>query len=56
MYEEIAINQHGDVLDGHHRLKACRELGIIEEPVFAFASKEFDNEIEGEEGEEKGGA
>src|SRR5215211_4888830 len=28
----ISINKHGDVLDGHHRLRACTELGI--EPTF----------------------
>lgn len=26
--EEIIINQDGIILDGHHRFKACRELGI----------------------------
>jgi len=26
LYHPIVINQHGDVLDGHHRLRACEEL------------------------------
>ena len=34
----ITINQNGDVLDGHHRLKACQELNIparfVVEPPF----------------------
>src|SRR5215208_7682695 len=28
MYVPITINPSGDVLDGHHRLKVCQELGI----------------------------
>ena len=40
----IIVNSSGDVLDGHHRLKACRELGI--EPCFKV--QHFDSEIEEE--------
>jgi N6-adenosine-specific RNA methylase IME4 len=40
----IIINTNYDVLDGHHRLKACKELGI--EPKFAI--RPSDNEIEEE--------
>jgi DNA modification methylase len=40
----IAINKQGDVLDGHHRLRACHELGI--KPNFQV--KEFPNELEEE--------
>lgn len=28
----IEFDEHGDVLDGHHRLKACEELGIKDYP------------------------
>jgi site-specific DNA-methyltransferase (adenine-specific) len=28
----IEFDEHGNVLDGHHRLKACQELGIIDYP------------------------
>jgi hypothetical protein len=27
LYEPIVINQEGDVLDGHRRLRACQETG-----------------------------
>jgi N6-adenosine-specific RNA methylase IME4 len=41
LYSPIIKNQHGDILDGHHRLKACRELGITSK----FEIKYFDNEL-----------
>jgi ParB-like chromosome segregation protein Spo0J len=41
LYHPIIINQHGDVLDGHHRLKACQELEIKPE----FAVKQFEDEL-----------
>ncbi len=41
LYYPIVINQNGDVLDGHTRLKICRERGI--EPT--FVNKTFDNEL-----------
>jgi ParB-like chromosome segregation protein Spo0J len=44
LYETIKINQSGDVLDGHHRLKICQELGI--EPRFEV--KQFDDELQEE--------
>jgi N6-adenosine-specific RNA methylase IME4 len=28
----IELDEHGNVLDGHHRLRACRELGITDYP------------------------
>ena len=28
LYVPIIVNQDGIVLDGHHRFKACQELGI----------------------------
>jgi N6-adenosine-specific RNA methylase IME4/ParB-like chromosome segregation protein Spo0J len=43
----IIINRQGDILDGHHRLKACIELGIKQhQPTFQL--KESKNEIEEE--------
>jgi ParB-like chromosome segregation protein Spo0J len=39
LYHPIIINKAGFVLDGHHRFKACRELGI--EPKFEV--KSFDD-------------
>src|ERR687892_312751 len=44
LYHPITINQHGDVLDGHHRLKVCQELGLKPD----FEVKEFDDELEEE--------
>jgi ParB-like chromosome segregation protein Spo0J len=44
LHVPITINRQGDVLDGHHRLRACHELGI--EPTFEV--KHFDNELEEE--------
>jgi N6-adenosine-specific RNA methylase IME4 len=41
LYETIKINKLGDVLDGHHRLQICQELGI--EPRFEV--KEFPDEL-----------
>ncbi len=37
----IEFDEVGNVLDGHHRLQACRELGIAEYPSVI---KRFDNE------------
>jgi N6-adenosine-specific RNA methylase IME4/ParB-like chromosome segregation protein Spo0J len=44
LYHPITVNQSGDVLDGHHRLKACQELGI--KP--AFEIKQFDDQLQEE--------
>jgi N6-adenosine-specific RNA methylase IME4/ParB-like chromosome segregation protein Spo0J len=44
LYEPITINPDGDVLDGHHRLKVCKELGI--EPRFKI--KASNDEVEEE--------
>ncbi|MGH9927183.1 MAG: ParB N-terminal domain-containing protein, partial [Nitrososphaeraceae archaeon] len=43
----IVINEKGDVLDGHHRLRACQELGI--EPRFEVKKKSSDDNNELEE-------
>jgi ParB-like chromosome segregation protein Spo0J len=32
-HEYIELDEHGNVLDGHHRLKICEELGILEYPT-----------------------
>lgn len=29
LYEDIIINTENEVLDGHHRLRACKEVGVI---------------------------
>src|SRR5688500_2869175 len=39
LYHPITINKAGTVLDGHHRLRACRELGIPPR----FETKVFDS-------------
>jgi ParB-like chromosome segregation protein Spo0J len=44
LYEAITVNESGDVLDGHHRLRACQELGV--KPRFEV--KHSDNELEEE--------
>jgi DNA methylase/ParB-like nuclease domain len=44
LYDPITINKQGYVLDGHHRLKVCEELGI--DPRFEIRS--FDNELQEE--------
>jgi ParB-like chromosome segregation protein Spo0J len=42
LYIAIIVNQNGIVLDGHHRYRACQELGI--EPKIIV--KEFNNELD----------
>lgn len=44
LYEAIKINKSGDVLDGHHRLQICKELG--KEPRFEV--KQFEDELQEE--------
>jgi hypothetical protein len=44
LYVPIAINKTGDVLDGHHRLRACTELGIA--PTFEIPGFKSDLEEE----------
>jgi len=39
----VEFDEEGGVLDGHHRLKACRELGITEYP---HVTREFKSEEE----------
>ncbi len=29
----VELDEHGAILDGHHRMRACRELGITDVPV-----------------------
>src|SRR5947208_12332814 len=41
LFVPIIVNQNGVLLDGHHRYKACQELGI--QPK--FVTKAFDNEL-----------
>lgn len=42
LLEKIKVSPEGVILDGHHRLKICRELGI--EPQFEV--KVFNSELE----------
>jgi|SRR5215211_241811 len=44
LYYRIIINDKGDVLDGHHRLKACQELRIYPR----FEVKQFEDETQEE--------
>ena len=39
LYEDIIINEENEVLDGHHRLWACKEVGVIPR----FQVKRFDS-------------
>src|ERR671918_583977 len=41
-HEPITINNKGEVLDGHHRLRACEKLHL--EPIFEV--KTFDNPLD----------
>src|SRR6266496_2702863 len=48
LYHPIIINKDGFILDGHHRFKACSELGIIAEQQqkkAIFEVKNFDSKF-----------
>jgi len=39
LYEPIIVNQENEILDGHHRFKACKEVNVVPR----FTLKKFDN-------------
>ena len=41
LYEPVVINQNKTLLDGHHRLRACKELGWVKIPV----ERKFFNDV-----------
>jgi len=41
LWMPIITNKHGVILDGHHRFKACQELGV----QMRLAVREFDSEL-----------
>jgi hypothetical protein len=45
LFHSIAVNNQGVVLDGHHRFKACQELGISEKEL-KIEIKKFKNKLE----------
>jgi hypothetical protein len=42
LYVPVIVNKQGIVLDGHHRFRACKELGI----PLQFHTKEFKDSLE----------
>ena len=42
MHVPVIVNKQGIVLDGHHRFRACKELGI----TLQFHTKEFKDPLE----------
>ncbi len=42
----VVIDQHGAIVDGHHRVRACKELGIEDYPVIVRAYPDEDNRTE----------
>lgn len=41
----VVLDQHGEVLDGHHRLRACKELGIEPITVTVHVATEYDRMV-----------
>lgn len=42
----VERDERGDILDGHHRVRACTELGIVDYPVVIRAGMTDDQKIE----------
>src|SRR5215216_564010 len=45
LYVPIIVNQNGILLDGHHRYKACQELGITPSQVVRKFADELDEKL-----------
>ena len=45
LWVPIVVNNDGVILDGHHRYKACKELGIKIEPYKMVRKEDFADKL-----------